>query len=162
MRNTIIFGFVCFYTSLPVLRDVDLSLSIKFFWDLTNSSLQGKESALLAWISITVVSSVALTVFLIINTVAAAHFALDAMHAWSIAYSFFIFVVFNSYVIYMTSVCYKAMCRQDSLHPIGKGISFIWEYFSNETKIAAMFFLTSEIVSKTSLKCVRTNARVHL
>lgn len=92
------------------------------------------------------VTSVGLIVFLIYNAVSAAAHDVGSRHTWSIAYHFVIFVVFNAYIFYIAGVTYTGMCRQEELHPIGKGLKYIWDYFSNESKIAAKFFLISEIV----------------
>lgn len=99
----------------------------------------------MAWIVVTSITSVGIIIFMIINTVTTPH-EIDRKHAWYIAYSFALFVIFNTYILYISIVSYKALGRQEDLHPIGKGVGFIWEYFNNETKTAATFFLTSELV----------------
>ncbi|CAL8102251.1 unnamed protein product [Orchesella dallaii] len=108
---------------------------------------QGNKTAILSWIIISFLTSLGLMIFMIVSIFKVNYaISLDAIYNWSLIYSLIDFVLINAYTLFIGYIGYKALCRQEALQPIGRGVVYIWEYFNNETKIAATFFLASEIV----------------
>jgi hypothetical protein len=57
-----------------------------------------------------------------------------------------ILLLLNLFQILIATWTYQALKRGEVIQPIGKGIIYIWEYFTNDTQNAAKFFITSQIV----------------
>ncbi|ODN04187.1 hypothetical protein Ocin01_02517 [Orchesella cincta] len=130
---------------LTVTLAIKLNALVGLLW--IGTILKGNKTAFLSWIVITLLTTLALAIFMIINVVKVnVHYHLEPIYNWSLVYSIIDFLLINAYTLFIFVICYKALCRQEALQPIGRGIVYIWEYFNNETKIAATFFLASELV----------------